>query len=311
MRPSGRNPCASRRRRRRSWRSTMPGRTSSRRITPSIPGQGSAASPCRRPAGRARPASPLDGQVQPVAPIGPAAVVDGDVVVADERQDERELRRRRSPIRRSRRAASRGRRRPSGPARAARRRRGIAASPGRCMPATGTLIAPGMCPRRRALPWRPRNSAGARASRIWTSGAPRRPAHVSCRQADPQLAARRERARGGRRGRARELALLGGPGVDAAVEDPRRLEAVDAQAPPRPRREESQRVVVEHHAVAVADARPGQRAGDLVGRREQEERALVLLGDELGRPVEVCRARNVAGSPRLRGRSRRAASGRR
>ncbi len=42
-----------------------------------------------RPAGRHRLA--VDRQVQPVAPLGPAAVVDGDVLVAEQAQHEREL----------------------------------------------------------------------------------------------------------------------------------------------------------------------------------------------------------------------------
>ena len=39
---------------------------------------------------RSRPLA-IDGEVQPVAPLGPAAVVDGDIVVAEQHQHEGEL----------------------------------------------------------------------------------------------------------------------------------------------------------------------------------------------------------------------------
>ena len=99
-----------------------------------------------------RPGLALDGQVQAVAPFGPAAVVDRDVVVAQQRQHEGELGGgdARAVVADEPTAARDARLEQLRPqiVRVAEALR----CPARCIAPTGTLIAPGMWPSRRALP---------------------------------------------------------------------------------------------------------------------------------------------------------------
>jgi hypothetical protein len=83
------------------------------------------------------------------------------------------------------------------------------------------------------------------------------------------------------------------PGGEAAVADPARLVAVDAERPPDAGRVEAGGVVVHDEGGPVADSGAAGRGGDLLGAAEECRRGLTRL-DKLGRPVEVRRPRDVA-----------------
>ena len=95
-----------------------------------------------------------------------------------------------------------------------------------------------------------------------------------------------------------ERPRLRDPGREAAVEDPRGLEAVDPQRPPGARGVQPQRVVVQDEGRRVADAGAGHERDDRIGRGEAQRvarsrRTASSLSSRA--PVEVRRAGDVPG----------------
>ena len=144
------------------------------------------------------------------------------------------------------------------------------------------------------LPSKPRYSAGARASSSATSGEPSRPRTsevVSRIRFGPRIVnpTWRRRDVGIRQRRSSR-----DPIREPAVEDPDLLEAVGAEAPPRPRREQALGVVVDDHGGPIGDARPGRRCGHPVRAGEQDRPAVLARLDQVGPPVDLDRARDVS-----------------
>ena len=154
-----------------------------------------------------------------------------------------------------------------------------------------------MWPRRRALPSWPLELGTARASRICASGEPR------SERTSVVVRRRRGLSRGvnvelgvGQHARA-ERPRLRDPGGKAAVEDPRRFEAVDLERPPGASRVQADRVVVQHDRAAIADARARHERHDRSAGASRSEWPVSSDGAlvELSSPVEVRGAGQVTG----------------
>ena len=102
-----------------------------------------------------------------------------------------------------------------------------------------------------------------------------------------------ERRRQGRGRPGREWPAFIHPCAEATIEDPDRLEAIGAQTPPYPRREQALAVVVDDDVGPIADAQAGCQCGDSV-RTGQQQLVGALGLDEIGPPIDVDRARDVA-----------------
>ena len=130
-------------------------------------------------------------------------------------------------------------------------------------------------------------------------------ADVGGRQPHPVRTADREPAGGRRDVGIRQGPVLADPVREPAVEDPDLLEPVCAEAPPRARREQALRVVVDDHGRAIGDARPDGERRQLVRSREQDRPGVRAGLDEVGPPVD----RDGAGDVSRREDASRAAIG--
>ncbi len=238
--------------------------------------------------------SALDGQVQPAAPFGPAAVIDRDVLVAEQGQDEREFGGR-----------------DAGPVVAdhppSARHIGLVEQVAQLLPVAQPLAA-GFAGR----PDREVDGARDMAEALGIAlepevlggrpgveqddiGRSEQPADVGRGEPRPVRSARGEPARPGGDHRIRDRALLGRPGRIPAVEDPHRLVTVRAQAPPGPGGEQPLGVVVDHDRGIVRDPGPRREVRHLVRAGEQDRVACLGFLDQLGAPVDEDGPRDVAG----------------
>ena len=112
------------------------------------------------------------------------------------------------------------------------------------------------------------------------------------------IAMRRERNQRMRRPLRSDLAAIGAPFLQAAVEDADVATAEGAKRPPHARRAHPVTGVIDHDPVRVADAERADIAGERVRRRQHMRQDRRTVGD--GVDVEEHRARNMCGGIILR-----------